>query len=216
MSNWHKLTLLRKLTLFSAIVLICAAFVSDATVLAYINSNSIRGSPIKGAAGWTMFVAVISLLLLPLLLTRSEKIQRWVNRTAIELIVLGVLTLFYFISGIVLATKTGDSSCMIKTLCRRVKAATAFCWLAFFVLVGAMLVVGLVARVQSRLGLPLFTAYSFDVEGQEITPAVPVGASHDMHAAALSLGGTYFNGSTNAASLQPEKPGYASAGYSQH
>ncbi|KAJ1854920.1 hypothetical protein GGH12_003981 [Coemansia sp. RSA 1822] len=196
MGNWHKLTLLRKVAICSAIALVFAALVADATVLASLNKYSIHGSPIRGAAGWTMFVVVVSLIFLPLLLTRLEQVQRWVNRTGVELVILGVFTLFYFISGIVLAAKSSNKYCLASTLCHRVRAATAFCWLAFFALVVAMGVVGLIARTQSRLGLPLFTAYSFDVEGQDITPAPA--ASHDMHAAALSLGGTHFSGNAVA------------------
>ncbi|KAJ2182661.1 hypothetical protein EV180_001108 [Coemansia sp. RSA 518] len=196
MGSWHKLTLLRKAAICTSIALAFATLVADATVLSSLNKYSIHGSPLRGASGWTMFVTVISLIFLPLLLTRLEQIQRWVNRTGVELVILSVFTLFYFISGIVLASKSSNKYCFTSTLCHRVRAATAFCWLAFFALVVAMSVVGLIARTQSKLGLPLFTAYSFDIEGQDITPA-PV-ASHDMHAAALSLGGTHFSGNNVA------------------
>ncbi|KAJ1832992.1 hypothetical protein IWW55_002984 [Coemansia sp. RSA 2706] len=185
MGSWHRLTLLRPAAISAAIALVFAALVADATVLAYLNGNGIHSGPISGAGGWAMFASVVSLVALPLLLTRAARVQRWVNRTGVELAILATCALFFFIAGIVLAAKAGDSKCVTRTLCRRVRAATAFCWLALAALVGALGVVALVARVQSRLGLPLFTAYAFDVEGQEITQAAP----RDMHAAALALGG---------------------------
>ncbi|KAJ2077886.1 hypothetical protein H4R24_004852 [Coemansia sp. RSA 988] len=201
MPNWHRLTVLRKVAIIASFVLAAGAFISDATVLAYMDKNSIQGRPVKGAAGWTMFATVSSLLVLPLLLTRSSRFQRWLNRTAIELVILGVFTLLYFISGIVLASKSGDRSCLTSMLCRRIKATTAFCWIAFAALILALVVVGLIARAQSRLGLPLFTAYSFDVEGEEITPPVPAN-SHDMHAAAMSIGGAYMGNNSSVAQVR--------------
>ncbi|KAJ2158891.1 hypothetical protein GGF46_003436 [Coemansia sp. RSA 552] len=190
-SGWLRLRVYRLAALWAAVGVVVGAFIADATILAYLNSNSINSNPVRAASGWTMFVAVVSLLALPLLLTRVERIQRWVNRTGVELAILGLLTLFFFISGIVLATKSGDHSCVTSGLCSRIRATTAFSWLAFFALLVALTVVGLVARVQSRLGLPLFTAYSFDVEGEEITPPAP---NSDMHAAAMSIDGAYYNG----------------------
>ncbi|KAJ2766738.1 hypothetical protein IWQ57_004244, partial [Coemansia nantahalensis] len=118
-------------------------------------------------------------------------IQRRVNRTGTELAIMGTLALFYFIAGIVLASQAADRWCLTDALCHRTRAATAFCWLAVAALVAGLGVLGLIARVQSRLGLPLFTAYAFDIEGQDIAPPLQP-ASHDMHDAALSLAGTHF------------------------
>ncbi|KAJ2546819.1 hypothetical protein EV175_005461, partial [Coemansia sp. RSA 1933] len=146
-------------------------------------------SAISGICGWTMFSAVITVLLIPLLLTRSMLIQRWVNRTGVELGILALLTLFFFISGIVLASKSSNIKCIADTLCLRIRVSAAFAWITFFVLLGAMTTVGLVARVQTRLGLPLFSAYAFDVEGEELNGPPPV---QDMHAAAASIGGAYY------------------------
>ncbi|KAJ2616335.1 hypothetical protein H4S08_000829 [Coemansia sp. RSA 1365] len=201
MANWHRLTVLRKVAIALSFALAAGAFIADATVLAYLDKYFIRGRPVNGVAGWTMFATVSSLVVLPLLLTRSSRIQRWLNRTAIELAILGVFTLFYFISGIVLASKSGDRSCLTSILCQRVKATAAFCWVAFAALILALIVVGLIARAQSRLGLPLFTAYSFDIEGEEITPPVPAG-SHDMHAAAMSIGGAYLGNNSSVAQVR--------------
>ncbi|KAJ2785134.1 hypothetical protein H4R18_000722 [Coemansia javaensis] len=190
MGGWHRLTALRKVGIAAALVASVAAFAADVAVLAYLNGNALRMAAVKGAAGWALFAALVSGATLPLLVTRAGRVQRRVNRTAVELAILGTLALFHFIAGTVLATKAGDASCLIGRLCHRVRAATGFSWIALAALAGTLVVVGLIARVQSRLGLPLFAAYSFDIEGQDITPAVPPG-SRDMHAAALSLGGAH-------------------------
>ncbi|KAJ1665814.1 hypothetical protein IW140_002895 [Coemansia sp. RSA 1813] len=192
MSSWNRLGLLRKLCISASAVLALAVLVADATVLSFLSTKGLHIGSIQGVAGWTMFAAVFSLLLLPLLLTNSMKVQRWVNRTGIELGILALLTLFYFISGIILASKSSNKKCIADTLCMRIRVCTAFAWLTFFALLAAMTTVGLVAHVQARLGLPLFTAYSFDVEGEELNGPPP---AHDMHAAATSIGGAYFSGS---------------------
>ncbi|KAJ2694495.1 hypothetical protein H4R19_005911 [Coemansia spiralis] len=192
MGSWHRLTGLRKICIGAAIVLSAGALVANAMVLGYLSSHfQLSSGKVHAASGWALFVAVVSLLMLPLLLTRAERIQRVLNRTGTELTILGTLTLFYFIAGIVLATRAIERWCFTNALCNRTKAAAAFCWLAFIALLMALAVLGLIARVQSRLGLPLFTAYAFDIEGQDIAPPLQP-ASHDMHDAALSLAGTHF------------------------
>ncbi|KAJ1798752.1 hypothetical protein LPJ59_002291 [Coemansia sp. RSA 2399] len=190
MVNWNRLGLLRKLFISASAFLALGVLAADATVLSFLNTKGFHVSSIEGIGGWTMFTAVISLLILPLLLTNSMKVQRWVNRTGIELGILALVTLFYFISGIVLASKSSNIKCVADKLCLRIRVSTAFAWITFFVLLAAMTTVGLVAHVQARLGLPLFTAYSFDVEGEELNGPPP---AHDMHAAAVSIGGAYYN-----------------------
>ncbi|KAJ1723232.1 hypothetical protein LPJ61_005847, partial [Coemansia biformis] len=76
MGSWHRLTRLRKIALCVAFVLAVGALVADASVLGYLNKNLLSTGKVHAAAGWMMFVAVVSLLVLPLLLTRSEWIQR--------------------------------------------------------------------------------------------------------------------------------------------
>ncbi|KAJ2596954.1 hypothetical protein GGF39_003249, partial [Coemansia sp. RSA 1721] len=48
-----------------------------------------------------------------------------------------------------------------------VRACTGFAWLLFVTLLGSMGCLCMIARVQSRLGLLVFSAYSFDIEGVE-------------------------------------------------
>ncbi|KAJ1731300.1 hypothetical protein LPJ72_004015 [Coemansia sp. Benny D160-2] len=186
MGGWRRLGNVRKALIAASAVAACGVLASDAAVLAYLDKYHVHGGPIRGASGWTMFAAVISLLILPLLLTRWARVQRRINRTGVELALLALLALLFFIAGIVLATRARPARCVIGALCTRIRVATAFAWLAFGVLVAALATVALVARVQARLGLPLFSAYSFDVEGDELVSPPPI---HDMHAAAVNIAG---------------------------
>ncbi|KAJ1901722.1 hypothetical protein LPJ66_000571 [Kickxella alabastrina] len=201
MGNWYQLGLLRKVSICLATTLVLAVLIADATALSEINKGYFYKSSVRGACGWTMFVAIVSLTTLPLLLTRSMQLQRLLNRTGIELSILATLTLFYFISGIALATKTGVKSCLTKQLCHRVKASTALSWLTFFTLFVAMMAVAMIARVQSRLGLPIFSAYSFDIEGQDLSP-VPT-AAHNVHAASVVGGASYYSAAAEQVHQSP-------------
>ncbi|KAJ2782542.1 hypothetical protein GGI15_002879 [Coemansia interrupta] len=199
MSNWYQFGLMRKVAIVLATALIFGVFIADATALSEINSFKSAPGSVRGACGWTMFVAIVSLLTLPLMLTPSMRIQRIFNRTGIELCILGLLTLFYFISGITLATKSNSHACLTNKLCSRVRATTALSWLTFFVLLVAMTAVAMIARVQSRLGMPIFSAYSFDVEGQE-------GRPYDMHnVGGASQYGSHF-GNVHQQPITSDKP----------
>ncbi|KAJ1645775.1 hypothetical protein LPJ64_002668 [Coemansia asiatica] len=164
--GWHRLSVARKATICVSAVLSLGLLICTATAISEIRNFKHKPS-VQHSVGWTLFVSLISLLVLPLLLTRSLRIQRLLNRTGVELSILGLLTLFYFISGITLATKSSVGSCITNTLCHRVRACTGFAWLLFMVLLGAMVSLCMIARVQSRLGLLIFSAYSFDIDGQE-------------------------------------------------
>ncbi|KAI8323767.1 hypothetical protein GQ54DRAFT_309863 [Martensiomyces pterosporus] len=168
MGTLYRLGIMRKAFIATGCIMVSAVLVANSMALSYLDNKLSGTRSIQGASGWTMFVTIVTLIMLPLLLTRWAGVQRVVNRTGVELIILAVLSLFWFISGIALAAKSGEYSCLSRRLCHRVRAATAFSWLTFFVLLAAMAVVGLIARVQVKLGLPVFAAYSFDVEGDEV------------------------------------------------
>ncbi|KAJ1931664.1 hypothetical protein GGF37_007314, partial [Kickxella alabastrina] len=100
----------------AAIVLAVIEFIVDAVALAALNNFGLSSGPV-GAAGWTMFVTIISLLILPILafgnvLTRKNiKFVHLFNRILYELIIVGTLCLFLFISGIVMANYAGSGGC---------------------------------------------------------------------------------------------------------
>ncbi|KAI7827205.1 hypothetical protein BX661DRAFT_182862 [Kickxella alabastrina] len=174
----------------AAIVLAVIEFIVDAVALAALNNFGLSSGPV-GAAGWTMFVTIISLLILPILafgnvLTRKNiKFVHLFNRILYELIIVGTLCLFLFISGIVMANYAGSGGCFGISVCSKFKAATAFPWLSFFVLLVLSVVLTLMLLKVRKSGGDIKAALSYEIQDEypAVAAAPPQTASEPYPAA---------------------------------
>lgn len=138
-------TSLLKLARFSlymgALVLIVIVLITDAVTLAafkdiHIHGYTVEFGHIKGAGGYTMFVTVLSLIILPflafgnLLASRGIGLAEKLNAILHELAAVGFFVLLWFISAVVLSVY----ACTGGSACSKISAATAFSWLTFFAL----------------------------------------------------------------------------------
>ncbi|KAJ1934327.1 hypothetical protein EC988_008845, partial [Linderina pennispora] len=171
----------RKALLGASFVLTLGVLIANSISLSFQRKNALPMHGVKGSSGWTMFVTVVGIIAIPII-ALPTRLQKHVNRTGIELSALAVLTLFWFIASIAMATKSGEKSCMSRRLCHRVRAATAFSWLTFFAMFGCTVTVGLIARLQAKLGMPLFSSYTSDIQGDESNPEV---AHAHLHASSI-------------------------------
>ncbi|KAI8323771.1 hypothetical protein GQ54DRAFT_95989 [Martensiomyces pterosporus] len=163
--------------LVAAIVLTFIEFIVDAVALASLKTTYVLFFKVtygdeKGAAGWTMFLVIVSLFLIPAvtfgraLVNKGLGFADHLNRTLTELIIVTVLTGLWFISGIVLAVYAGNGSCHGSSTCSKYKAATAFAWLLFFDLLVVNIIVGIIFNKQKTNGLDVKTAYTVDLDAQ--------------------------------------------------
>ncbi|KAJ1645776.1 hypothetical protein J3B02_003650, partial [Coemansia erecta] len=125
----------------------------------------------KGAAGWTMFVTVVGLITIPLIMFGNIMVSlgfnfiQPLNRILHELIVVVTLDVFYFVAGIVMANYAGGGGCGGSSVCSKFKAATAFPWLSFFVLLVQSVVLGLLLHIVRVNGGSLATP-SYEIDGE--------------------------------------------------
>ncbi|KAJ1665813.1 hypothetical protein IW140_002894 [Coemansia sp. RSA 1813] len=185
-------TLLRGVRFYlyvSAILLVVIELIVDALSLSSINdlSDSLPSgyrsglSHVRGAAGYTMFVTLITLLLVPsiafggILANRGIAIAAILNRVLLEVSAVSALTLFWFVSGCVMANY---ADCGGRGMCSRFRAATAFAWLLFFNLLAEVAILVLILlKIRSSNG-DIKTAYTYDVD--DVSPT-PVMAAAPMH-----------------------------------
>ncbi|KAJ1721851.1 hypothetical protein LPJ53_003671 [Coemansia erecta] len=157
--------------------LFVAAFVSavielivDAVALGALAGIPFSGEH-KGAAGWTMFATAVSLIIIPLLAFGGYMASRGfgfailLNRVLYELIIVVTLDVFVFVAGIVMANYASGCPSALS-VCAKFKAATAFPWLSFFILLAQSVVVGLLLHLVRTNGGSVFTTLSYDVEGE--------------------------------------------------
>ncbi|KAJ1798751.1 hypothetical protein LPJ59_002290 [Coemansia sp. RSA 2399] len=175
-----------------AILLVVIELIVDALSLSSI-SNLSDGLPsgiddgldhLRGAAGYTMFVTLATILLLPLLgfggiiAHRGLAMAAVLNRVVIELITASTLALFWFVSGCVMANYAGDGGCGSNSLCQRFRAATAFAWLLFFNLLAEIAILVLILlKVRANNG-NIMTTYTYDVDEVSNTPTMAAGPLH--------------------------------------
>ncbi|KAJ2764133.1 hypothetical protein GGI18_006517, partial [Coemansia linderi] len=111
--NTSALKLARFYLYLAAIVLIVVTFIVDAVSLASLKGSTVymgfvytySYSSNKGAAGFTMFVTIVSLFLVPAIAFGSLLVQKGLgfieilNRVLFELIAVSVLGFFWFVAA---------------------------------------------------------------------------------------------------------------------
>ncbi|KAJ1950348.1 hypothetical protein FBU59_000723 [Linderina macrospora] len=134
----------------------------------------------KGAAGWTMFVTIVTLFLIPTVLFARFLVSRGIgfahhtNKTGIELAITTTVTVFWLVAGAVMANYAGTGGCNGSSLCAKFRAATAFAWLIFFDLAAALVFLIITAVRQKKAGANLMVVYTVDQQGEGTGLPYPV------------------------------------------
>ncbi|KAJ2158890.1 hypothetical protein GGF46_003435 [Coemansia sp. RSA 552] len=185
------LRVLRYSLYLGIIFLAVIELIVDAVALGGLNSQGglVSLSAERGAAGYTMFVTILTLLVIPLvafgtlLASMGMGFASSVNRIGTELSVAGAFTVLWFVSGVVMAVKA-DVNCRGVSVCQKFKAATAFAWIPWLFFVGLSGVLVLILmRIRASGGNMQSLAY--DIDGEANQPQVPpqaAGAPQHMEA----------------------------------
>ncbi|KAJ1938727.1 hypothetical protein EC988_007503 [Linderina pennispora] len=184
------LTILRFWLYATASGLAALELILDGVALGALNNSSFAFNGIiysgggfseeKGAAGWTMFVTIITLFLIPTVLFARFLVSRGVgfahhtNKTGIELAITATLTVFWLVAGAVMANYAGTGGCYGSSLCSKFRAATAFAWLIFFDLAAALGFLIITAVRQKKAGANLMVVYTVDQQGEGTGLPYPV------------------------------------------
>ncbi|KAJ2616336.1 hypothetical protein H4S08_000830 [Coemansia sp. RSA 1365] len=157
------LRLLRYSLYLVIIFLAVVELIVDAIAIEGLNDiGRASSSGQRGAAGYTMFVTLATLLLIPLIAFSTLLANRGLGFTSKlttvinEVFVASVFTLMWFIAGVVMAVKCW-SNCSGFSFCLRFKAATAFAWLPFFAFLFLTIALLLIARTVRANGGSLTT-----------------------------------------------------------
>ncbi|KAJ1996526.1 hypothetical protein GGI02_001516 [Coemansia sp. RSA 2322] len=207
--NTSYLKLARFSLYLAAIVLAAVSLIVDAVALAALNqkytvglfSFSFGDSSNKGAAGFTMFVTLVSLILLPALAFGNVLVAKGfgqveiLNRVLWEMVTVSVLGLFWFIAAVVMASYA-SGSCGGLSVCTKFNAATAFAWLAFFAVLGVAITVGLMLHVVRTSGGDIKQAltHNFD-SGYPNTQARAGDVESHPYPGAAAGGNAYYSSS---------------------
>ncbi|KAJ2338533.1 hypothetical protein IWW50_006678 [Coemansia erecta] len=199
------LRLLRYSLYLTAIGLAALELIVDAVALAALNNFNVRGvrvdfSAHKGAAGYTMFVTLITLLFIPVLTFANVLSNRGVNAAAKlnhishELSVASFFTVLWFIAGVTMAVYAGDGDCFGLSVCKKFKAATAFAWFPFFVflLLTSVLVI-IMLRIRANGGSMKTPAYEVDGDIESQPAAPPQHVDVDPYAQSPKGENSYYN-----------------------
>ncbi|KAJ2796013.1 hypothetical protein H4R20_005682 [Coemansia guatemalensis] len=163
--------------------LVVIELIVDAVALAAVNDfDQLDLSGQKGAAGYTMFVTLATLLLIPLISCSMFLVNRGVgfagklNLIVTELAVASIFSVLWFIAGVVMAVKSrGD--CFGLSVCKKFKAATAFAWLPFFSFLFLTSVLVLIWRIIRSNGGSLSTpTHALDSNMEAGHPSVAAAA----------------------------------------
>ncbi|KAJ2741837.1 hypothetical protein GGI20_004910 [Coemansia sp. BCRC 34301] len=208
--NTSILKLARFYLYIAAIVLTVVTFIVDAVSLAslksiYVGFYTYSFSSNKGAAGFTMFVTIVSLFLIPslafgnVLARKGMAFAETLNRILYELISVSVLGLFWFIAACVMASYA-SVDCYGSSICGKFSAATAFTWLTFVAVLGLAVVLGLMLHVVRTSNGNIKETLSYNIDGEYATRtnAAPTGAgleSHPYPGATAAGGNSYYNSS---------------------
>ncbi|KAJ2486086.1 hypothetical protein IWW37_005735 [Coemansia sp. RSA 2050] len=211
--NTSVLKLARFYLYLAAIVLIVVTFIVDAVSLASLKVTSVymgyyftySYSTNKGAAGFTMFVAIVSLFLVPAIAFGSLLVQKGLgfveilNRVLYELITVSALGFFWFVAACVMAAYAG-LECGGSSVCSKFSAATAFTWLTFVTMLGLSVVVGLMLHVVRTSGGNIKETLTHGIDGEYVARANPAGGaagleSHPYPGATAAGGNSYYNSS---------------------
>ncbi|KAJ2704071.1 hypothetical protein H4R19_005276, partial [Coemansia spiralis] len=137
------LKLLRYSLYLAAIGLAAVELIVVSVALAGLNSMVMDGyyyslSPWRGGAGWTLFVTLSTLVVIPIiafgniLASRGITVFARCNMILYETANAVLYTVLWFVAGVVMAHYADDCPDVFN-VCRRYKAATAFAWFPFFV-----------------------------------------------------------------------------------
>ncbi|KAJ2452776.1 hypothetical protein EV183_002674 [Coemansia sp. RSA 2336] len=199
------LRLLRYSLYLAAITLAVVELIVDAVALAALN-DTYRGISFsfpdeKGAAGYTMFVTIVTLLFIPVvtfanvLANRGFGIAARFNQILTELAVTAFFLVLWFVAGVVMATYAGRYECIGFSLCGKFKAATAFAWLPFFVFLAQTAVLVLILlRIRANGGN--LKSMTHDIDGDAGLPtavAAPPQHVETPYAQPKDNEGSYYN-----------------------
>ncbi|KAJ2785135.1 hypothetical protein H4R18_000723 [Coemansia javaensis] len=197
------LKLLRYSLYLAVLVLAFIELIVDAVALAGLKTINVFGfyysfGPPRGAAGYTMFVTLATLFVVPiiafgnLLANRGISLATRANHIVNEVAAASFFTVLWFAAAVAMAYYAGDTDCYGYSACSKFKAATAFAWFPFFVfLCLTITLVILLVRVR-KAGAPLTTlAYEVDVEAGRPGPAVPQHVDAPYPSTGKSEGGYY-------------------------
>ncbi|KAJ2812932.1 hypothetical protein FBU31_001549 [Coemansia sp. 'formosensis'] len=205
--NTSALKLSRFYLYIAAIVLTVVTFIVDAVSLASLKTITVFGyefsySANRGAAGFTMFVTIVSLFLIPAVAFGNVLAQKGLgfieilNRVLYELITVSVLGLFWFIAACVMAAYAGGSC---GSLCSKFDAATAFTWLTFVVVLAISIVDGLILHVVRTSGGNIQETFAYAVDGEYAARANNnaggAGLENHPYPGATAGGNSYYNSS---------------------
>ncbi|KAJ2077885.1 hypothetical protein H4R24_004851 [Coemansia sp. RSA 988] len=177
------LRLLRYSLYLGIIVLAVIELIVDAVAIAGVNDLDLSElSGQKGAAGYTMFVTLATLLVIPLVAFSTLLANRGVgfagklNLIVTELAISSFFTVMWFIAGVVMAVKS-RGSCFGYSFCKKLKAATAFAWLPFFAFLFLTLTLLLIWRIIRSNGGSLSTpTHALDSNMEAGHPSVAAAA----------------------------------------
>ncbi|KAI9502407.1 hypothetical protein GGI25_004693 [Coemansia spiralis] len=158
------LKILRFYLYITALVFVVIVLITDAVSLSKLDKYpSGYVSEHKGAAGYTMFVTLASLILIPLITFGHHlAVFAVLSRVLHELILNAVLAVFWFVAGCVMANYSGGGGCYGSSLCSSFRAATAFSWLTFFVLLAQIVFLVLVVMRVRRNNGDIRAPYGYD------------------------------------------------------
>ncbi|KAJ2242002.1 hypothetical protein GGI13_007120 [Coemansia sp. RSA 455] len=205
--NTSALKLARFYLFIAAIVLTVVTFIVDAVALAALKSDYwgfgyvFSFTSHKGAAGFTMFVTIVSLFLIPTLAFGNVLAQKGfgfieiLNRVLYELISVCVLGLFWFISACVMAAYAGGEC---GSLCSKFNAATAFTWLTFIVILALSVVIGLMLHIVRTSGGNIQETLTHSIDGEYVARTNNnggAGLENNPYPGATAGGNSYYNSS---------------------
>ncbi|KAJ2443230.1 hypothetical protein GGF42_006705 [Coemansia sp. RSA 2424] len=210
--NTSMLKLARFYLYIAAIVLTVVTFIVDAVSLASLKSvyagfYYLAYSSNKGAAGYTMFVTIVSLFLIPALAFGNVLARKGfgfveiLNRVLYELIAVCVLGLFWFIAACVMASYA-DFDYYGGSVHSKFSAATAFTWLTFVTLLGLSVVLGLMLHIVRTSSGNIKETLTYNIDGEYAPRANSAavssgGAGLESHPypGATAGGNSYYNSS---------------------
>ncbi|KAJ2058336.1 hypothetical protein GGI17_005112 [Coemansia sp. S146] len=204
--NTSVLKLARFYLFIAAIVLTVVTFIVDAVSLASLKTTYfgfvITYTSHRGAAGFTMFVTIVSLFLIPTLAFGNVLAQKGfgfieiLNRVLYELITVCVLGLFWFIAACVMAAYAGGEC---GSLCSKFNAATAFTWLTFIVVLALSVVIGLMLHIVRTSGGNIQETLTHGIDGEYVARtnnnAGGAGLENHPYPGATAGGNSYYNSS---------------------
>ncbi|KAI8323768.1 hypothetical protein GQ54DRAFT_309864 [Martensiomyces pterosporus] len=178
MLNEQQLASLRYWSYVAVCVLNFIEFILCAVTLSALPDDG--SSSNRSAVGWTIFVTVVTILVLPaMLFARSVvgsgflRFLHHLNRIAAELTVVSTSIVAWFISAVVMSAYGDDNNCWRSRHCSKYRATTAFAWLIFFNFLVSLFALTVMAKQQRRAGRALMRAFTVDYTGTKAADQPP-------------------------------------------